>query len=254
MADEQYQDSWSQPALPDTSPDWTIGNALQKYANPAPVTISPENSSLNLLFDKHEIDDMLGSGPDGSQQSASGGLLAGVPQPDYSVGRVDIPPLDLPDRLETAEALVKEPHVQALMATLRGHEGKSYNAVVGGGSFGDYSHHPNIGVKDSHAAGAYQFQPGTWNSIQKDLKLPDFSPTSQDIAAADLLHRTGATDKLLAGDLDGAIFAAGSQWAGFPRQADTITDSKGRTRGQDFLGHPTFTLDQIRADYLRNSR
>lgn len=35
----------------------------------------------------------------------------------------------------------------------------------------------------THAAGRYQFEPRTWVDLQFRLKLPDFSPISQDLAA-----------------------------------------------------------------------
>jgi muramidase (phage lysozyme) len=40
-----------------------------------------------------------------------------------------------------------------------------------------------VGSSITHAAGRYQFEPGTWGPIQTRLCLPDFGPLSQDIAA-----------------------------------------------------------------------
>jgi penicillin-insensitive murein endopeptidase len=60
MADEQYQEGWSQDrvALPDTSSNWSITKALQDYANPTAPAWTPENSSLNLLLDKPTMADI----------------------------------------------------------------------------------------------------------------------------------------------------------------------------------------------------
>jgi|GEM_PF-970239 len=58
MADEQYQADWSEVGLPDTSSDWTIGKALQQYANPTPVVVTPDNSSLNTALDKQTMADI----------------------------------------------------------------------------------------------------------------------------------------------------------------------------------------------------
>jgi len=60
MPDEQYQEGWPQDqvALPDTSSNWSITKALQDYANPAVTAWTPENSSLNLLFDKPTMADI----------------------------------------------------------------------------------------------------------------------------------------------------------------------------------------------------
>jgi len=256
MADEQHQSG--RPAdkvtLPDKSSGWSISGILQKHSDPTTLNWSPEKSSLNMFFGKDEIKDVLASEAGGKDQR--GGLLTGARQPDYSVGPVDIAPLPLPDRLETDQAFLKEPRVQALLATIRAHEGQQYNKLTGGGTFDDYSQHPRIVVGDSRAAGAYQLLPGTWDPIQKNLHLPDFSPASQDLAAVDLLRRRGARDKLLAGDLDGTIIAASREWMGLPSSAETMIDAKGRTRGIDASKKhaPTFTLDQIRADYWKNLR
>lgn len=38
----------------------------------------------------------------------------------------------------------------------------------------------------THAAGRYQFEPATWRDLQARLKLPNFSPVSQDHAAWEL--------------------------------------------------------------------
>jgi muramidase (phage lysozyme) len=40
----------------------------------------------------------------------------------------------------------------------------------------------------SHAAGAFQFEPETWQGVVAATQAPDFSPTSQDIGALWLLR------------------------------------------------------------------
>jgi muramidase (phage lysozyme) len=253
--------AWNVPGAGDGQPS-VFGDAFN------PKLWAPADNSLNFFVDPPTMKtiDFQGAGApeqpgassQPSQSDASGftDLTPWQPDaeatPDPSVGPIDTPPFQYPDRLQTDQALSDDPRVQAFLATLRGQEGQRYDAVVGGGSFDDYSQHPDIGVGNSHAAGAYQFQPGTWAPIQKALNLPDFSPDSQDLAAVDLLRQTGATDKLLSGDLDGAIFAASRQWSGMPNQAETMTDSKGRTRGVDVNGNATVTLDQTKASYQKN--
>src|SRR6185312_11472451 len=94
MADEQYQDTEDQVALPDTSPDWSISKALQDYANPAAPAWSPENSSLNMLLDKNQVHDIAGSGNatgnSGTAPQPDGGIYTGlqpyVPDPHGPVG------------------------------------------------------------------------------------------------------------------------------------------------------------------------
>src|SRR5579884_736989 len=109
MTDDTYQEGWPQDrvALPDSSSNWSFTKAFQDIANTPPAIVTPQNSSLNALFDKHEIQDMLGGGsrmPGQGPQPSAGGLLSGVPQPDYSVGPIEVSPIQFPDRLETDQA------------------------------------------------------------------------------------------------------------------------------------------------------
>lgn len=88
---------------------------------------------------------------------------------------------------------------QALLGALASKESAGrYDALYGGGSFSDFSQFPQWSGKMgpagmSHAAGAYQFQPGTWKDAQKALGLRDFSPESQDKAAWWLAQRDYAS-------------------------------------------------------------
>ena len=130
-----------------------------------------------------------------------------------------IPPL-LPNGIPTnmrwsrAQTLLGDSRVQALLATIRDKEsGSQYNLINGGSHFADYSAHPNVynPATDSTAAGAYQFIHSTWEAESKALGLPDFSPPAQDLAAVDLLSSLGAINKLLSGDVDGAIFCGSKE-------------------------------------------
>lgn len=120
---------------------------------------------------------------------------------------------------EQAESLLQDHRVQAFLGALaQGESGDNYNSIVGGGSFDDFSQHPNVYVPkyNSTAAGAYQFTHGTWNGQVKRLGLQDFSPHSQDLAAVDLLQQQGAIRNLLSDNLDGAIFSAARDWYSLP--------------------------------------
>ena len=84
--------------------------------------------------------------------------------------------------------------ISASEGTMR--DGKrGYNIMFGGGTFDDYTRHPDTvvdgGRLKSAAAGAYQFMPGTYSGVKRDLSLPDFSPSSQDQAALELIRRRG---------------------------------------------------------------
>lgn len=109
-------------------------------------------------------------------------------------------------------------NISAFLAVIReGESSGNYGALVGGGSFSDFSHHPATppitfqGVGNSHAAGAYQFQPGTWAS----LGLPDFSPANQDKGAIMLLQRRGAYDDIRMGNIASAVGKLGQEWQMF---------------------------------------
>lgn len=117
-------------------------------------------------------------------------------------------------------------NVRAFLAVLRaGESGGNYGALVGGGSFTDYSHHPGwtdasmtkksawAGRWNSHAAGAYQFQPGTFKLVSDQIGLRgDFSIASQDAAAIQNLKRKGALDLIRAGNVQAAWSKLLTEW------------------------------------------
>lgn len=97
-----------------------------------------------------------------------------------------------------------------------------YDVIVGGSLLTDFSKHPNkliplprYGIS-STAAGRYQFIIKTWRTLQQRLKLPDFSPASQDAACLELLRECGALARLDEGDFRGAVQAARKIWASLP--------------------------------------
>ena len=96
---------------------------------------------------------------------------------------------------------------------------RGYNVMFGGGTFDDYTRHPDTvidgGRLKSAAAGAYQFMPGTYGTVKRDLKLPDFSPSSQDQAALELMRRRGVDpdrDPLTPENVN----KLSPEWAAFP--------------------------------------
>lgn len=133
----------------------------------------------------------------------------------------------------------------------------SYKNVIDGrdgiaGTFDDWVDHPTItgewagepldhlgpryaGLK-STAAGKYQIIVGTWREAKRALKLPDFSPDSQDKAAVYLIRRRGALDDVMRGDLQAAVDKCAAEWASLP----------GSTSGQ-----PQRKFDQLAAVYER---
>lgn len=120
--------------------------------------------------------------------------------------------------------------IKAFLDTVSKSEGADYDSMFGDrpghpNKITDFSKHPKIyypytnkageTIKTS-AAGRYQFIFSTWDSLQKRLHLPDFSPASQDLAAEQLLKDCGAYNFLIAGDLKHAVEKARTQWASLP--------------------------------------
>ena len=128
--------------------------------------------------------------------------------------------------------------------TMRG--GKpAYNIMFGGGTFKDYSKHPNRVVHSpggyaSAAAGAHQFLPGTYAELQKRLGLPDFSPESQRLAmfakTRERLKPIGGLAAITkAGTLTPEIQAAlAPEWASFPTMS-----------GRSYYGQPVKKASDI---------
>lgn len=105
----------------------------------------------------------------------------------------------------------------------RGDQG--YNIGFGGQTFDSYAAHPNMRktfkqtdgkTNVTTAAGKYQITKTTYDDIAPKLGITDFSPESQDRIALELMRRSGALDKVLAGDFQGAIAKASGTWASFP--------------------------------------
>lgn len=122
--------------------------------------------------------------------------------------------------LEQAQKLTENPRVRAFLDMIGESEGADYRTLVYGkrknALIADLSRHPNRLVRNSTAAGKYQFLNRTWKRFAAALKLPDFSPQSQDLAAVAQLAEVGAIQPILAGDIPTAINKARKIWASFP--------------------------------------
>lgn len=106
--------------------------------------------------------------------------------------------------------------------TYNSNEAVMYRTLYGGGTFSDFSRHPNTPVtkwgKTSTAAGAYQFLYSTWLGMQAKLSLSDFSPISQDKAFVEKLRERGIFDLIAAGRITEALERRGtySEWSSLP--------------------------------------
>ncbi|PAX51319.1 glycoside hydrolase family 24 protein [Brunnivagina elsteri] len=121
------------------------------------------------------------------------------------------------------------PRMQAFLATIRwaetGNSGtESYRKLVFNGTFNNFSTHPlqkqcapiNGRQICSTAAGAYQMLDKSWWDLQPKLKLPDFSPVSQDRMAVEYIRRNSAIKNVESGNFDKAACKVGKIWASFP--------------------------------------
>jgi len=95
-------------------------------------------------------------------------------------------------------------------------QGTPYNELFGFKNFEGYAKHPEIVVKtpnySSSAAGRYQILKAT----AKMLKMKDFTPESQDLAAIQLIKNAKAYDLVVAGKWEEAINKTNKIWASLP--------------------------------------
>lgn len=94
--------------------------------------------------------------------------------------------------------------------------------------FTDYSDHPFAAGREpvtlrigppplrSTASGRYQIIIPTWRTLKEILKLGDFSPLSQDLAAIQLVKGRAAFAAVEAGQIAEAIALCSKEWASFP--------------------------------------
>jgi muramidase (phage lysozyme) len=91
-----------------------------------------------------------------------------------------------------------------------------YNELFGFTNFTGYNKHPNIKITASNysstAAGRYQILKGTADM----LKMKDFTPESQDLAAIQLIKNAKAYDDVVAGKWEDAIKKTNKIWASLP--------------------------------------
>ena len=97
-----------------------------------------------------------------------------------------------------------------------------YNVIVGGTLFKSYKDHPRKLVHlpalniNSTAAGRYQVLARFFDFYKAMLKLPDFSPESQDAIALQQIKECHALDDIDTGNIAEAIKKCKNIWASFP--------------------------------------
>lgn len=107
-------------------------------------------------------------------------------------------------------------------AALLAETDNGYNVLVGATpanplTFSDYSHHPRIlnSALNSTAAGRYQINWPTFQTVSRQTGLTDFSPATQDSLALQLAANKGALASIDAGNIQAAILKCAPVWASF---------------------------------------
>ena len=114
-----------------------------------------------------------------------------------------------------------------MLAVSEGTKGKGedgYNVLYGGGLFSGYADHPRkkltFKIKGNNvtstAAGRYQVLARFYDAYKESLKLPDFSPASQDAIALQMVREQKALADVDAGRLESAIAKCANIWASLP--------------------------------------
>lgn len=103
---------------------------------------------------------------------------------------------------------------------------RGYNVIVGSTPekpilFDSYADHPRRRIElsaglSSTAAGRYQILERYYDAYKTSLKLPDFSPLSQDAIAIQMIRERQALTDVYAGRLRQAIGKCSATWASLP--------------------------------------
>lgn len=115
-------------------------------------------------------------------------------------------------------------NVQAFLRVIRRGEGTTdengYKRIFGGELFDGFADHPRKVVTrnrlSSSAAGAYQFLASSWDETRRVMKLPDFTPRSQDLGAVGRIAARGALADVIAGRFAEAVRKCAREWASLP--------------------------------------
>jgi muramidase (phage lysozyme) len=125
------------------------------------------------------------------------------------------------------QLLQTSPTLRAFLNLIGWAEGANYNTAFGGQTFSSYAWHPfqqsHFRIRDpktgrastTSAAGKYQYQRGTWDTVARELGLRDFSPANQDIGAVHLLAKRGVLNDVLSGNIAKAVNGLKQEWQSF---------------------------------------
>ena len=123
--------------------------------------------------------------------------------------------------------IAAEPNVAAFLRVIRERESSqddsAYSVLNGGAHFDSFARHPFEGQRTppGKAVGAYQFIASTFDEVQRQYGLPDFSPASQDAGAVARLIYRGALDDVIAGRFSDAVTKCRKEWTSLPGAAES---------------------------------
>lgn len=164
-----------------------------------------------------------------------------------------------------AKEILGNPKVRAFLEVIK--YGEAYKRVLGNGlpmqydeasnfkKMPDYKDHPGKTLPggSTSASGAYQIMTGTWFGekgidigIKKKLGLTDFTPESQDIAAAFLMQNRNIPDLLYADRFADAIQNGSGEWACFPDKAKGDPEKNPKSH---YSGQPAAPLSWLEDKY-----
>lgn len=133
---------------------------------------------------------------------------------------------------EQADVGVQSSQITAFLEMLSLSEGTSgigyhgYDCIVGSTKahpklFTSYADHPRVSVLlrpglTSTAAGKFQILARNYDAYRRSLRLPDFSPASQNRIAIQMIREQRAIDDVVAGRVEVAIRKCSNIWASLP--------------------------------------
>ncbi|MCA3780143.1 MAG: glycoside hydrolase family 104 protein [Burkholderia sp.] len=124
-------------------------------------------------------------------------------------------------------------------AALTSETDNGYNVLVGATpanplTFSDYSTHPNVynAALNSTAAGAYQINHPTWLTLVNQTGLSDFSPSTQDAMALQLIANKGALADIDAGNLNAAMVKLQPVWRSLPGAVGGVSGQRNNSASQ----------------------
>ena len=128
-------------------------------------------------------------------------------------------------RLVENKKYLEDKNVKAFLQAIGAAEGGDYNLKYGGvkgknndrWQFTDFSTHPGAGADGkTTAAGMYQINRDTWREMGSKMGLTDFSSSTQDLLAVEILRSIRVIDAIVSGDIDSALAEASRRWAALP--------------------------------------